>query len=200
MNTLLNIRPLAAFESLKSELSEHLARVSDNIHAPQFDSLLDPLLRQIVQQGFADAGAHEGTIWLVDELNENLVPAHNTGPQAAQIAGKFKQPLNSGLICMVFASEQPFVENEVSKNVQQSKLLDSLLQTQTCAMIAVPFYLLGKCRGVVSCVQLKQPDSREAPPPGFRPEHLVSVQRMTALLSLLMEHRILCLTVGWTSE
>jgi hypothetical protein len=196
----LNILPDPAFARLKPALRTDLARVVANIQAGQFAALLDPLMQEVVQQGFAEAGAHEGTVWLVDAENENLVPAHNTGAQAAKIVGAFKQPLNSGLVCMVFASEQPFLENEVFKNSRQSKALDTLLQTETFAMIAVPFYLLGGCQGVVSCVQLKRPDAAGAPPPGFRPENLVRIQRMSAVLTRLLEYRILGRTIGWTTE
>jgi hypothetical protein len=197
--TRLNILPDPAFAALKPVLSERLARVAANIRPEQFGSLLDPLMRQALQNGFSEAGAHEGTVWLLDETGENLVPGYNTGPDAGRLVGQFKQPLNSGLICMVFATEQPFLENEVSKNAQQSKLLDSLLETQTYAMIAVPFHFLHDCRGVVSCVQLKRPGSGEANPPGFLPGHLASVERATALLSQLIEFRLLSQTVGWTS-
>jgi hypothetical protein len=196
----LNILPDPAFERFQPALRERLEGMVGDIQAGQFASLLDPLTRELMQQGFAAAGAHEGTVWLVDQANENLVPAYNTGAKAAQILGTFKQPLNSGLVCMVFASERPFLENEVFKDARQSKALDSLLQTETFAMIAVPFYLLGECRGAVSCVQLRRPDTREARPPGFGAENLVCVQRMTAVLSRLVEYRILCRTIGWTSE
>lgn len=195
-----NFLPELPFERLKTTLREHVARTAANIHAEQFAVWLDPLMRDVLRQGFAEAGAHEGTVWLVDEANKNLAPAYNTGPQAARIIGKFKQPLNSGLVCMVFASEQPFLENEVSKDAHQNKALDSLLQTETFAMIAVPFHLLGECQGVISCVQLKRPQTTEDPPPGFRPEDLVRVQRMTAVFSQLVEYRILCRTIGWTSQ
>jgi hypothetical protein len=163
-------------------------------------SLLDPLMRRTLEQGFADAGAHEGTVWIVDEPGGCLVPALNTGPQSEKLVGKFRQPLNAGLICMVFASEQPFLENEVWKNAQQSKLLDSHLQTRTYSMIAVPFYFLKECRGVISCVQLKKPGSTEPDPPGFNPAHLMSVQRAAALVSQLIEYRLLGSAVGWTNE
>jgi hypothetical protein len=195
----LNILPDPAWESLKPALREHISQVGANLPAAQFATLLDPLMRDVMLQGFAQVGAHEGTVWLVDEAHENLAAAYNTGPEAGRIVGTFKQPLNSGLICMVFASEQPFLENEVFKNRQQSKALDSMLRTETFAMIAVPFYLLGECRGVVSCVQLRRPDATEAPPPGFRPENLVRIQRMTAVFSQLLEYRILCQTLGWAA-
>ncbi len=200
MSTRLNILPDPAFQDLQPVLAERLERIGARVHAEQFGSLLDPLLHQVLEQGFAAAGAHEGTVWLLDEPGAHLVPAYNTGPQALKLVGRFKQPLNAGLICMVFASEQPFLENEVWKNSQQSKLLDDLLQVQTCAMIAVPFYFLRACRGVVSCVQLKRPGSPEPLPPGFRPEHLAGIQATTALVSQLIEYKLLSRAVGWASE
>jgi len=195
----INLVPEPAFDELQPLLRERLRRVGETIHAEQFQELLNPLMRETLQQGLTAAGAHEGTIWLLDEPAENLVPAYNTGPHADAFVGKFKQPLNSGLICMVFASEQPFLENEVWKNSQQSKLLDSMLQLQTWAMIAVPFYFLQACRGVISCVQLKKTNAQEPDPRGFRPEHLASVERATSLLTHLIDYRFLSRTVGWSA-
>ncbi len=194
----LNVLADPAFLDLKTALSERLERLAAGIQPEQFGSLMDTLMTQILERGFADAGAHEGTVWLLDPGNEFLVPAWNSGPNAARLVGQFKQPMYAGLICMVFASEQPFLENEVWKNSQQSKLLDSLLRVQTAAMIAVPFYFLRGCRGVISCVQLKSPISTVAEPAGFRPEHLAHVQRATALLSKLLELKLLSRTVGWS--
>jgi len=162
-------------------------------------------MRQTIERGFAEAGADEGTVWLLDQAGEFLVPAWNSGPHADKVVGKFKQPLKAGLICMVFSSEQPFLENEVWKNAKQSKLLDSMLEVQTRAMIAVPFYFLRACRGVVSCVQLNKPGAETSrstsgaiTPNGFRPEHLAHVQRATAVLSQLVELKLLSCTVGWS--
>ena len=196
MGSRINILPDPAFLDLKPVLSDRLARIGATIHAQQFGALFDPLMRHALQQGFAEAGAHEGTVWLLDDTGENLVPAYNTGPDAEQLRG-FKQPLNTGLICMVFGSEQPFLENEVTKNSQQCKLLDKLLGVQTYAMIAVPFYFLDGCRGVISCVQLKRVGSAEPDPSGFQPEHLASVQRAATILSQLVEYRLLSYAVGW---
>jgi hypothetical protein len=198
MNPRLNLLPDPAFTELKPRLSEQLERAAAGLQPGQFGSLLDPLMRQVLERGFAEAGAHEGTVWLLDPAGEHLVPAYNTGPNAARLVGNFKQPLTAGLVCMVFASEQPFLENEVWKNAAQSKLLDAQLQVQTCAMIAVPFYFLGASRGVISCVQLRRPGPGEPEPPGFRPEHLARVQLAAALLSRLIEFRLLGQAVGWT--
>lgn len=205
MNARLNILPDPAFLNLKAVLSERLERIAATLQPEQFGSLLDPLMRQTMEHGFAEACADEGTVWLLDAAGEFLVPAWNTGPNAEKLVGKFKQPLNAGLICMVFSSEQPFLENEVWKNSRQSKLLDSMLEVQTSAMVAVPFYFLRACRGVVSCVKLDKPSAESGRSAteagnsnGFRPEHLSHVQRATAVLSQLVELKLLSCTVGWS--
>jgi len=218
LNTRLNILPDPAFLDLKAALSERLERIAAGIQPEQFASVLDPLMRQTIEHGFAEAGADEGTVWLLDHAGEFLVPAWNTGPHAEKLVGKFKQPLNAGLICMVFSSEQPFLENEVWKNSRQSKLLDSMLEVRTGAMIAVPFYFLRACRGVISCVKLNRPSDAARDEPGrsatgatqssatvathsangFGPEHLAHVQRTTAILSQLVELKLLSCTVGWS--
>jgi len=168
-----------------------MSRIGDEVHAAQFAPLVDSLLRQILEQGIKEAGAHEGTVWLVDRAEEFLEPAFNTGPRAEQIIGQFKQPLNSGLIAMVFASELSFIENDVSQNAQQSKLLDTHLQIKTHALIAVPFHFLNACRGVISCVQLAPIDPQSPQPQGFQTAHLAAIQRTASLLAQLVEYRLL---------
>lgn len=200
MSARLNLLLEPAFENLKPVLSERMNRLGAEVHAEQFTQLFNPLLQKILEQGFMEAGAHEGTVWLVDAAGEFLEPAFNSGPQTRQIVGHFKQPLGSGLISMVFATEQPFIENEVSQNAQQSKLLDSKLNVQTQALMAVPFHFLNACRGVVSCVQLRTPRVGAFNPPGFQSANLASVQLATALLARLIEYRLLSQIVGWDCE
>lgn len=192
----LNILPGPAFQELQPELSEQLAHLGARVRAEQFGSLLDPLMVEIFRRGVAQAGADEGTIWLVDETGDFLVPAFNSGPRAAEIVGQFKQPIKSGLICLVFASEQPFLENEVPQNRGQSKLLDNLLKVETTALIAVPFYFLRHCRGVISCVQLRKPGQRPRLD-GFRPQHLDCIEQTAEVLSRLIDFQLLGSTVGW---
>ena len=178
-----------------------MQEVAAGIQAEQLAELLDPVMRRSVERGFAEAHADEGTIWLLDGPGENLVPAYNTGPDAGRFVGQFKQPLGTGLISMVFASEQPFLENEVWRNDQQSRLLDALLKVQTCAMIAVPFYFVRRCRGVISCVQLRRADDRrEEEPGGFGREHLESIQQVGALLTRLIDLLLLSRAVGWGND
>src|SRR5215467_4479283 len=100
----LNILPDPAFQELKAALSERLERIAGSLQPEQFGSLLDPLMRQTIEHGFAEARANEGTVWLLDQASEYLIPAWNTGPNANKLVGKFKQPLNAGLISMVLSS------------------------------------------------------------------------------------------------
>jgi hypothetical protein len=196
----LSLLPDPAFRDLRPVLAERLNQLGAAIRVPQFGLLFDPVMRQTIERGFAAAGAHEGTVWLLDDTEEHLMAAYNTGPKADHWVGSFKHPLQTGLIGMVFASEQPFLENEIWKNARHRKELDGLLKVETAAMIAVPFYLLRACRGVVSCVQLRLADSGKPEPPGFRPEDLAAMQWTAATLSQLLELRLLSHAVGWTCE
>ena len=193
----LNILPEPAFVELRPALLDRLARVGAGLQAGQFQALMEPGRAELFRKGVAEASAHEGTIWLVDAAGEYLAPVFNTGPRAEQFVGQFQQPLNAGLISMVFASEQPFLENAVLQNPEQSKLLDALLAVETTAMIAVPFYFLEACRGVISCVQLRPTGGPADGPAGFRPQHLAGIQRTASLLSQLIEYELLSRVVGW---
>lgn len=192
----MNPPPDLAFTDLKPALAERLAALGDQIHAEEFSRLFDQLMEQTLREGFARAGADEGTVWLLDAGGENLVPAFNTGPKAAEFVGKFKQPLNQGLISMVVASEQSFLENEVWKNAKHSKALDGLLGVQTNAMIAVPFHFLQACRGVLSCVRLQQPQSIGKSAAAFSPEQMTQIEGISALLSRLVEHKLISQAIG----
>jgi hypothetical protein len=197
VNTRWNIVPDPRFAELQGALHERLAAIGNTIQPQNFASFIDPLVRDVLQRGFAEAGAHEGSLWLPDLDGKHLVPAYNSGPDAEKIVGKFRQPLDAGLICMVFASEQPIVENEVYKNARQSKLLDETLQVQTYALIAVPFHFLKACRGVISCVQLKRNGTQDSQLSGFQFPHLTAIQRTAAVVAQLIELRVLGSAVGW---
>lgn len=162
----------------------------------QWDKVVDPAIRAVFVEGLAKANAHEGTVWLLDEAREYLIPRFNTGPRAAEFVGHFRQSLRAGMISMVVATELPICENEVHKNGRQDRTLDRALLLQTCAMIAVPLYYASELRGVVSAVQLKPADSPDPDPPGFTVENLQRLQRTADLLARLIEHRLLTVVLG----
>lgn len=153
-------------------------------------ALLDAEATRLLARAFADAHSHEGTCWWVDEPSRSLVPIWNSGPSAAEFVSRFAQPLSTGLIGMVFASEQPFVENAVPHSTLQDRRLDRQLGVRTLALIAVPLIVFHRCHGVVSCVQLDRGDAAAAAPVHFTGEDLHRVTRAVTGLTRLLEQRI----------
>jgi hypothetical protein len=201
-----NFLPDARFVPLRSALQEHLTKVGEAILPHNFISICDATLLRVLSDTFERIRADEGSIWLLDEPKENLVVAYNSGPNANKIIG-FKQPLNKGIISLVVATEQAFVENQVYKNARHSAVLDQKLHNKTYAMIAVPLYFLNQIRGVISCVQLVNLTNRNGEllpdgetPPGFRAQHLGVIQTTTQVLRDLIDYRLLGTAVGWNRQ
>ena len=172
--------------AVNMRLREEAATASD-----QSEVLFDRLIRSFLVDSFTQAGADEGTVWLLDQPREALVPVFNSGPKASEFVGTFRQTLRSGMISMVVATEQPICENELHLNQQQDPTLDRQLNLQTCAMVAAPFYFAGELRGVVSAVQLRKGDACLNDREGFGYEDLQAVQRSASILGLLLEHRLI---------
>lgn len=114
----------------------------------------DLVCGQELADAVRDAGATEGCVWVVDETQEVLVPVWNNGARGSDFVMSFTQPLDRGIISMVFATEQPFIENEARSNRRLDSRLDNRLGVRTEALIAVPLLVEGRCIGVVSCVRL----------------------------------------------
>ncbi len=205
-STRANFLPDERFVPLRPALQEHLAKIARGITDANFVSLCDGLVLSLLQDTFRQVGASEGSIWLLDAEKQHLVVTYNTGPDSDKIVG-FKQPLSEGIVSMVVATEQGFAESEVYKNKKHSPTLDRTLGKTTYAMVAVPFYLLGAVRGVISCVQLLNVrfDSEgaiptEALPSGFSPAQIGLVQRAGAIITQLLDHRLLKTAIGWNGH
>ena len=161
-----------------------------------FDELFDGTMRGVFNEGLLHADAHEGTLWLLDPTRNFLVPRYNNGPNAVNFVGRFRQSLQTGMISMVVATEQPICENEVHKNTQQDPALDRKLGLVTCSMLAVPLYFAGELRGVISAVRLKPAESTKPDPAGFSPDNLRGLQLVADVLERLIEHELLTLSLG----
>ena len=184
---------LAAVRPLVEERVKELAGMAG---AGGFDEFFDSTMRALLAENFRNIGAHEGTVWLLDESRSALIPRFNNGPKASDFVGSFRQSLKEGMISMVVSTELPICENEVHRNQRHDKALDQKLCLRTCAMLAVPLYFGGALRGVISAVQLKPADSNAAEPPGFAPEHLRALQLTSSVLSRLVEQQFYSLTLG----
>jgi len=162
-----------------------------------FEEFFDGTMRALLVDRFRTIGAHEGTVWLLDEGRNFLIPRFNTGPNAGSFVGRFRQSVRAGMISMIVSTELPLCENEVAKNQQQDKALDQKLGLQTCAMLATPLYFAGELRGVISAVQLQKNDSTEPEPPGFEPQDLDALQLTASVLTRLIEQQLLSLAIGF---
>jgi hypothetical protein len=134
-----------------------------------------PSHRSLLAEAIASVFADEGTVWLLDEARQALVPVWNSGPDAAAFVGKHVQPLSVGLVSLVFVTGQALCENQVYWHAGQDPTLDHALGVLTCSMIVVPLRVGGEMRGVVSCVKLRRADSNEPDPPPFTAADLAAV-------------------------
>jgi hypothetical protein len=149
-----------------------------------------------LRDAFDAVGATEGTLWIVDAAAGALVPAFNSGPDAARFVAEVTQPLGRGLVAMVLATQNAFCENAVWRNAAHDGTVDRVMGRRTLAMIAVPFFLGAQPRGVVSCVRLGASDSRAAGA-RFTPADLRRVRRAADALTLRLEHETLRVVLGW---
>jgi hypothetical protein len=139
-----NFLPNEAFLALRNTLADHLGQMAQNITPENFPGICDQQIYQLLGESFQRVGADEGSIWILDGLKEHLVIAYNSGNRSEEVTG-FKQPLGEGIVSLVVASEQSFVETEVYKNARHSRKLDDKFSVTTYAMIVVPFYFLNEC-------------------------------------------------------
>ena len=192
-NTQLQDSRLAAVQPLVSARVRELGALAGT---GGFEEFFDSTMRAVLVESLRNVGADEGTVWLLDEERTQLIPRFNSGPNAANFVGRFKQPLSHGMISMVVSTEQPICENAMAQNRQHDKNLDRKLQLTTCAMLAVPLYFAGELRGVISAVQLRAAGSVEPEPPGFAPQHLAALQLTASVLSRLVEQQFYSMALG----
>lgn len=159
------LMPDEELANMAGRVEERLRITADVLHDRGVKGFFDATMREILATSFSEVGADEGTLWLADSGQESLRPVFNSGPLAEEIVGQHIQPLNSGLVSMVYATEELFCEEQIYQNEEQSKKLDNKLGMLTCSMIAAPFYFGSRIRGVISAVKLKSRDLHDEPDP-----------------------------------
>ena len=143
------------------------------------------LLRDAVKS----AGADEGALWLVDDVARELRPCFSIGEHSDIFLNEIRQPLSSGLISMVFFTENSICEAEVGRRSEYCPDVDSRLGLKTKAMIAIPVFFAQRCRGVFSAVLFEQPGEatrKEA----FLPADFEILSQAATLWSELMDSQI----------
>lgn len=189
----LNLVADPEFSVLRGRIEDRLRHWADGLDAEAFAELLDPMMRRLLQGAFHWVGAGEGTVWLAAPEDRHLVAAHNTGPDADRLIG-FRQPLNQGIISLVFANEQSYCENEIAARSAHDSTLDKKLGRRTGAMLAVPFYFAFQLRGVISCVQFEEESA--GPAPGFQSRHVEEITITARLVERLINSRLIAAILG----
>ncbi len=193
------VLPDERIAALRPALLAALNSAAQEVGGVAFGTFLDASMQSLLLAAFNRVRADEGTVWLLNEAKSALVPRFNSGRHAERFVGTYEQPIRSGMMSMVAATEQPICENEVCLNKRQDPTLDNELDVKTWAMLAVPFYYFGELRGVISCVQLLPKDAGCPNPPGFSADHLHDLQHTAGLLSRLIEYRLLAQCLGLDS-
>ncbi len=185
---------LLRVQPLMRERCEALAR---HMAGNNYSRLAPNLASEVMRDGFHAVGADEGTLWLADPGQTSLLPVFNTGPNADAFVGSFHQPLDTGLVSMVYASEQSFCEDKVYRNKMHSGEMDRRLGLLTCSMMVAPLVFTGRTRGVVSCVKLKRAEELDQDdPPGFSGDDLRRFNCLAEVLGGLIDGHLMKLCFG----
>ena len=161
---------------------------ADWISSGHIDDPAACLLREILRRAATASRAENAALWLASE--NHLSAVLGTGPHAEHFIGAFRQPLERGIVSLVYASGQPVCENSIAHNPAHSPILDTQLQIQTDAMIAVPVAVLGEIKGVITCVQTR-PTESSAPPVEFEPNDLAEFEFAAACAGRILEAALL---------
>jgi hypothetical protein len=106
----------------------------------------------MLREAFRAARAEEGCLWLVDDVAGELRPVFHSGPGAEMFLREIRQPLNAGLVSMVFSTGNGILEESVAERREYCPDVDRRLSKRTRSMVAVPVVFAGRCRGVLSGV------------------------------------------------
>jgi len=115
-----------------------------------------PATFTLLERALSEAGAAEGTLWLHNFRNE-LWPRYHSGPHAETFLREIRQPAHSGLVGMVFDTEDSFADERPRHDKQSSSSIDARFGQKTLAFAAAPIVFGHRCRGVLSAVTLDSP-------------------------------------------
>lgn len=170
-----------------TDVERRLSACAARLSIEDLDALMDRVPRGVFGAAMVDIGAVSGTIWLADEARTKMTVGYSHSEP--ELVGR-EQSLDEGLISLVLATEHGICENKVYQNANHSKHIDEALHFITCSLIAVPFYLGGSVRGVISAVRLKQ-KAADPDPPGFTGTHVSRVQQLSATTERLLNYNLL---------
>ncbi|MCG8599228.1 MAG: GAF domain-containing protein [Verrucomicrobiales bacterium] len=180
------------FARIGAELEEHVDTWIRSSSPSELIGLFDAVSISLLKEAFAHVGGCEGTVWLADSEERNLVAVYNSGDDAVSLIG-FEQPVGSGIISMVYSQQQPYCENNIGASSGHDDTLDRKIEKHTTAMIAVPFYFAFGLRGVISCVQLEEVEGSKD---GFSSADVEVITRVSNIMERLVNETIFSNALG----
>lgn len=179
---------------LGGDLEEHLENWIKSSTPMEIVGVFDHVCISLLREAFLEVGGCEGSVWLADKDEKNLVAVYNSGEDATSLVG-FEQPVGDGIISMVFVQQQPYCENDIERSHGHDDTLDKKIEKNTMAMIAVPFYFASGIRGVISCVQLGEFDS-ETKTRGFSSDDVSALSRVVNIVERLINETLQSSVLG----
>ncbi len=92
----MTVLPEERITALRPVIEAQVREVASRVGDAGFEEFFEAPMRALFVDAFNRVGAHEGTVWLLDEARDFLVPRFNTGPNAAKFVDSFRQSVRVG--------------------------------------------------------------------------------------------------------
>ena len=109
------------------------------------------LVRRLLCEAAGETGASEATLWLLSKDEAHLEGTINHGPTPA-ILEQARVPVTDSVVGLVASNG---LAASIGPQDYHNPEVDRLTGVATGAMIAVPVYVRGKLRGVISAINPK---------------------------------------------
>jgi signal transduction histidine kinase len=151
----------AAGAIVKSRLLQETERRAQqlsslNVITRQLTSTLElqPLLKSILESAVNILNTEAGSLFLVDEQNDELIFQVTVGPVAQNLVGQ-RLPPGTGFVGKAVVSRHPVIVNDVAATSTWNPAPDKQTGFMTRAILAVPMEVKGRVIGVIEIINKK---------------------------------------------
>ena len=137
-----------------AELIAQARQALDNCSAAGFRSLLEPPDWDYLRKAFLTMSASEGSVWIAEHHQQELVMSVNTGPDAARLELQVRHSLKEGVMAKVFREDAIYTDHGMVSDQYLLHKVDDQLKQYTHHISACPLDVLGCRLGVLCAVQL----------------------------------------------
>lgn len=161
MDLLQAIADQAAGAIVKSRLLQETERRAQqlsilNVITRQLTSTLDlePLLKNILENAVNILSSEAGSLFLVDEQNDELIFRVTVGPVASNLVGQ-RLPPGTGFVGKAVTSRQAVIVNDVQASAGYNPATDKQTGFITKTILAVPMEVKDRVIGVIEIINKK---------------------------------------------